>query len=690
MTTRLPIPGSDDNTWGAILNAYLQVSHSTDGTLQPDAIVQAGAVTVVNDMTPTSGSITLHVADIADVSGGTTATDNQVLAYDSSTNTWGPSTVSTTPISEATTTTKGVVQLAGDLAGIATSPTVAKVNGIAITGVPSANQVLTATGATAAAWSNPASGSVQTFVATANGVMDTNVYCAPGSSNVSSTAGLYTQALVGLTAVFIQGGSGGTTDLVTTVTSVTDSNHLTLATTVPGATGNAQTLIIGSDISTALRTAIAAAATANEPLFMPAVTYIKTSPTTVPSNVVITGAGRQETTIIHASSTTSAFVGTDMTSVIFSDWTVLGPGQGVGTGSGVSFTLLHNPATYYPTFARFSASKFGVDGIALETPIVGRFEQVVPENNGRHGFNLSGAGQADGTSCSFVACFPAGNWAAGYYLNQMAYTSLSGCAADANGVGYYYATCIGITESGCGSEETYNFNLLGRTSFTPNGLSRYISNSKVVMNSPYMIQNVGTACYITNTAKVVINDYYEGSPGNSDDPNSNPTASLKVDSGCTVVVNNYANVTAMSLASGSTALLPDALQTSSTASQQASLSSDQSLAASSSNTLLSLTLTTGKWLITSTVTLQQGTAAGNTDIRIVAGTATIAGGTAATIRAASASQPATGALTAVITVTAAGTVCLNAYPVAATTAKSTTTANTIPNATSIQAVPLLA
>ena len=530
----------------------------------------------------------------------------------------------------------------------------------------------------------------QILSATANGVMDTNAYCAPGSKNVSSTSGLYTQSMVGLAAIFIQGGSGGTSDIVTTVQSVSDSNHLTLSASVPGGTGNPQTLIIGTDITSVLTAAIAEAQNNNQPLYIPAGTYIKTGTITVPSNIQISGAGRQETQIIHASSTTDAFDGTDTTSIIFEDWSVIGPGQGIGSGSGVKFSVSSNPATYYPTMRRFGASKFGVDGISMALPIIACFDQVVPENNGRHGFNLSGAGQADGTSCSFDACFAAGNWAAGYYLHQMAYTTLNGCAADANGVAYYYDTCIGITENGCGSEETYNFNLLGKTSFTPNGLSRYVSNSKLVMNSPYMVSNVGTACYITNGAKVVINDYYEGSPGNSDDPNSNPTASLKVDSGCSVVVNNYTNSTAMSLASGSTVLLPDALQSSSTASQQTTVGSDQSLLANSTNTVLSLTLTTGKWLVTATVTLQQGAAAGNTDLRILAGTATITGGTATTIRAASASQPAAMALTAIINVTVAGTVLLNAYPSAATTVKAATNANSIPGATSLQAVPLAA
>jgi hypothetical protein len=36
--SRLPVPGSDDDTWGEILNDFLEVSHTTDGTIKPDAV----------------------------------------------------------------------------------------------------------------------------------------------------------------------------------------------------------------------------------------------------------------------------------------------------------------------------------------------------------------------------------------------------------------------------------------------------------------------------------------------------------------------------------------------------------------------------------------------------------------------------------------------------------------------------
>lgn len=43
MANRLPTPGSDDGTWGDILNNFLDVSHNADGTLDSSAVSTAGA-----------------------------------------------------------------------------------------------------------------------------------------------------------------------------------------------------------------------------------------------------------------------------------------------------------------------------------------------------------------------------------------------------------------------------------------------------------------------------------------------------------------------------------------------------------------------------------------------------------------------------------------------------------------------
>ncbi len=65
---------------------------------------------------------------------------------------------STQTPADATTSSKGIVQLAGDLAGTAASPTVAKVNGVTVSGTASSGKVLTASSASAASWQTPSGG----------------------------------------------------------------------------------------------------------------------------------------------------------------------------------------------------------------------------------------------------------------------------------------------------------------------------------------------------------------------------------------------------------------------------------------------------------------------------------------------------------------------------------------------------
>lgn len=89
--SRLPIPGGDDDTWGNILNDFLGVSHNADGTLKNNAV--------------TTGSVTDGSITEAKLAG---AVQTKLNASSS----------------DATATTKGVIQLTGDLGGTAASPTV--------------------------------------------------------------------------------------------------------------------------------------------------------------------------------------------------------------------------------------------------------------------------------------------------------------------------------------------------------------------------------------------------------------------------------------------------------------------------------------------------------------------------------------------------------------------------------------
>lgn len=205
---QLPTPGSDNGTWGDILNAFLLISHNGDGTLQSNAITQAGGYVKpsggipASDLDAATQSIistvsskyvkppngipasdlnasvqsNLTAASTAvqiggDLGGTSTApsvsklqgttvnasapSNGQALAYNSTAGQWVPTTVSSTTVSDATTGSKGIIELSGDLGGTASSPSVVKVNGIAVSGTPTNGQTLIASNGTTASWATP-------------------------------------------------------------------------------------------------------------------------------------------------------------------------------------------------------------------------------------------------------------------------------------------------------------------------------------------------------------------------------------------------------------------------------------------------------------------------------------------------------------------------------------------------------
>lgn len=112
---RLPAPGSDTGVWGIVLNDFLQQSLTDSGALKSSAMESAGALTssqkgVANGIASLNSSAQVPTSQLA------TGTAN------SSTYLRGDNTWSTPPAStDATTTTKGIIQLAGDLGGTGTA-----------------------------------------------------------------------------------------------------------------------------------------------------------------------------------------------------------------------------------------------------------------------------------------------------------------------------------------------------------------------------------------------------------------------------------------------------------------------------------------------------------------------------------------------------------------------------------------
>ena len=171
---RLPTPGGDTGSWGGILNDFLSQAHNPDGTLKDTGLVAtkyalpstgippsdfdastqtaisngANAVQSINGKTgshitlvPTDIGAPTTLAQLTDVST-TGATNTEVLTFNSSSGEWVAAPVSNTPINDATTGAKGIVQLTGDLGGTAAAPTVPGLSSKASAG----RQIISGTG----------------------------------------------------------------------------------------------------------------------------------------------------------------------------------------------------------------------------------------------------------------------------------------------------------------------------------------------------------------------------------------------------------------------------------------------------------------------------------------------------------------------------------------------------------------
>ncbi|HSX04878.1 MAG TPA: hypothetical protein VLF69_00170 [Candidatus Saccharimonadales bacterium] len=137
---RLPQPGGDDGTWGNILNDFLNQSFNVDGTLKAGSVASAtiqtsavgttqladGGVTTakLTDGAVTTAKLTDGAVTVAKLSTTSTPGTNQTLSYNGTGLAWTTPTGSGS-VPDADATTKGLVQLAGDLSGTAASPAVA-------------------------------------------------------------------------------------------------------------------------------------------------------------------------------------------------------------------------------------------------------------------------------------------------------------------------------------------------------------------------------------------------------------------------------------------------------------------------------------------------------------------------------------------------------------------------------------
>jgi hypothetical protein len=156
----------------------------------------------------------------------------------------------------------------GDLSGTYPNPTVAAVDGVAVSGTPATGQVLTATGAAAASWQDAASSTgawvfdvtSSAYGAAGDGRMVTDGAMSSGSATLTSATAAFTAGDVGKVVLVKGAGASGVTTLVTTVSAYNSATSVTLAdANASGGSVSGALVMWASDDTAAIQAAIDAA-----------------------------------------------------------------------------------------------------------------------------------------------------------------------------------------------------------------------------------------------------------------------------------------------------------------------------------------------------------------------------------------------------------------------------------------------
>ena len=271
-------------------------------------------------------------------------------------------------------------------------------------------------------------------------------------------------------------------------------------------------------------------------VWIPAGEYELTSGLVMYPNITLTGAGPNATILTFTDLADDGIYGEDWRYVTIRNLSLVGPGKASGgTASGIKAIVTGLTARNALDFVRIVnvfIDEWPVDGVNLDTPIVSHLDTVIVFRVNRHGFNIQSE-QVDinGTSTTLTNCYAAGCKSAGFRFHRMSYCNIVGSAADANGISYWIYGCKGISLAAPGSETPYYQDA------TYNGRTVYVYGSwGIVITAGWFINNIGVCIDVAGESHVTLINPFEGSPGNTDSTNNNPTDWLRVAVDCEVTV----------------------------------------------------------------------------------------------------------------------------------------------------------
>jgi hypothetical protein len=265
-THRLPTPGSDNGTWGDILNDFLVQAHNTDGSLQDSIITDAkisSSAAIAKTKLASAVQTSLTSADTAYQKPG--------------------SGIPKTDMATAVQTSLTSADNAAPKPSAGADGKVVKWNNTS-GALEDASTTLNATYGWFTNPKNPAYGAKGDGAQTNDGVISSS------SAVLTSAHAPWTSADVGKPITIIGAGTSGAT-LATTILSYQSAGQVTLATTAATTVASGGLVTWGTDDTAAVIAAVAAAATKGGQVVFPPGIYILTAQITVPGGVTLVGNG---------------------------------------------------------------------------------------------------------------------------------------------------------------------------------------------------------------------------------------------------------------------------------------------------------------------------------------------------------------------------------------------------------------
>jgi parallel beta-helix repeat protein len=149
-------------------------------------------------------------------------------------------------------------------------------------------------------------------------------------------------------------------------------------------------------------------------------------------------------------------------------------------------------------------------GIMMYGGMASKIQNTRVRNAGGHGFYIAGST----TSTSLDTCYASGCYLAGFCINDTSYSTLSNCASDSNGLGYWMRNANSVTMSSCGAEANQV------RSSIPNSLGITLpAQAGTVTINDIGSDNVnfikGTSFLFTGGSNITGSSCYSKDPGNS-------------------------------------------------------------------------------------------------------------------------------------------------------------------------------